>query len=266
MSSKIELCHRGSESCDNLSNFHDQCVDQSCVVVSILPKTIGYRVLNGDNRHAHGALIFHVRLRNIESGYYSFYAVFEFATIHNLMHSWLVRMPQPGNFDINFGEGGHDCKQELVFIPVVDVTNDSQWMNWEPVVGTTVGLHRFDSSEEFRREWLKVSPLVGIRRSTPDGKREAVSLRRQPGREFILEDRPECVVESTPQIVNNVSDHKRPSDLVGRMMLPDINGCAGFLRVDVSENAIGFFVMPSSDFGVESTEQFDSAIYLPIGA
>ena len=266
MSFKITLNSSGNEGGNRLADLSNQCVDESCIVVSVLTKPIGDRVFYGNDRHKFVALTFHIRMRDIKGQNYSFYAVLDLAAMQGLGNSVLILLPKPSYRDMDSGDGVHNSEQQLVFVPIIDISNNGQGMHWKLCSGIIVRLHRFDSREEFIANCIEVPALVGVGRSVPDRKRELVNLRRDSRREFALQQCPKRVIESAAKVMEDICDDQRPADYRRITGALHDDAYAGELRIDVDIETTRFSVKPSKNFTVKFTEQFNGAVYLPIGA
>jgi hypothetical protein len=151
-----------------------------------------------------------------------------------------------------------------VFVPVVDVSDNSQLVDGKSGRGIVVRLYSFDSVDKLLSERFQRSQLLGGWRIVPDGKCEFIRLGRETSRESVDHHSPEGVVDCTPEIVNNVGYHKRPSDDWRSLIIANDETCAGALWIDDSFETIRFRVYPSPNLSVESIEQVFSAVDLPI--
>lgn len=265
MSFKISLHSGESDNVDYSSNFRGEHVDQDCIVISILSETACDRMLDGNYVHYLKDLVFHVRMRDIEGRPCSFYVVFNLTLIEIVERQILILLPKTGNLDVDFSNGRHNCKKELVFIGVVDVSDDGKRVYGKPIKGITVRLHRIDSREQECANWSEITALVGIRSAVPNREGELLGSPGKATGESVLEQRPKSVIESTSQVMNDIRDHQGPTNDWGLIMDLDDETCAGVLRINVGVSTVGFGVYPSANFSVESVEQFFGSADLPVG-
>lgn len=177
MSFKISL-YSGDEPINGTSSFCQESIDQPCVVISVTPDPIRNGMANCDDGREGRAFVFHVRMRSVEDGYYSFYAVFNLPEIEFRDNSILVVIPQISSLYLKSRCGCHHREKQLVLVRVVDVPDDIQRMYGEIWKGMVVRLDRFYGCEQFQTDWLERSLLVGCGRCIPDGEGEFVSLGR----------------------------------------------------------------------------------------
>lgn len=257
VSFKISLSSSNDEIINRSTNFCDKCVDKSSIVISILPKTVRDGVFDCNDRDTLSALTFHIGMRDIEGNRHGFRAVFQLGTLDIFRRApVLIILPKPSDFEVNHRDRRHDGKKEFVFIGIIDVSEDRERMNGIGRERMMIGLHRFDGVEQLDSNWSKCLSLVGVGSSIPERKSELFAPGRKDPVEFIQQDRPERMIESASEIVNDVRNNQRPADDIGFVISSDDNASAGALWIDMRTEAIRYRVMPGPNFIVESIEQF----------
>jgi len=247
-------------------NIRNEDINQSRIVISISPEKVGYGVPDSYFRHQLSAFAFHVGVRDIKNCPCSFYAVFNLTFMDFLKGEVLVILSKPRDLDVSFPYGCHGRKKELMPIRVVDISDDRKRMYGERWKGITIRLYRIGYGEQYLADWLVSSSAGGIGRTIPNRQRQFSRPSGDSAGESVRDQRPKSVIQSAPEVMDDIRDDERPADDRRLMVNPDDNTRAGVLGINVSEETIGFGCLPSQNFTAEAIEQFFGPPNLPVGA
>ena len=254
------LLGSGDDNADNIRDFSDERCQHDRVVISVCTGGVR-RPIHHCNDQSKLEFVCHIRLRDLEGGRYQFCSVFDLSSF-NRNFRIVLGIPNVVETNLSARRAGYGEMQEPVLVPIINVVEEYEGVDWQRMrKDGMVRLYKLNSCPHGLTQTPNVASGVGIRRALPNRKLEMVGSGSHwvIGERFMDDDGPQHVIQSAPEVVNNIGNLERPPYDVRFPMDAGSDCVVGHLCIVRRDTAIRFKVEPSPNFRIEVIQQFFSA-------